>query len=82
MVYKMGQCNECNHNCNEFVRVILNLPADVVRVLRNLAVAQGRTMTDIIIRGILTEDFIFNLRMQGAELLVTEGYYRYKLVFN
>ncbi len=57
---------------NEPVRVSLNLPADVVRVLKELAQKEGRTMTEIIRRGIETEDFLYGLRAKNAKIIVRQ----------
>jgi len=63
------------------VRVTLNLPAEVVRLLKELAEKEGRTMTEIIRRGIETEDFIHQLRMKDAKIIVKEDWEESILVF-
>lgn len=55
------------------VRVSLNLPEEVVEVLRDLAAKEGRTMTEVIRRGIEMEKFLAELRTRSAQILVKEG---------
>ncbi len=55
------------------VRVSLNLPEDVVNVLKQMAAQEGRTMTEIIRRGIETENFLAELRKRSAKILVKDG---------
>jgi predicted DNA-binding protein len=55
------------------VEVSLNLPQDVVQVLQSLAAKEGRTMTEIIRRGIEIEKYLADLRERSAKVLVKEG---------
>ena len=55
------------------VRVSLNLPGDVVDVLKEIAAKEGRTMTEVIRRGIEMEKFMADLRERSAKILVKEG---------
>lgn len=52
------------------VKVSLNLPAQVVETLRQLAAQEGRTMTEIIRRGIEMEGFLADLRAKNSKVLV------------
>lgn len=54
------------------VKISANLPEDAVQALRNIADAEGITVTEVLRRAISTQKFVHDTVSAGSKLLVED----------
>ena len=57
---------------DEFVKISANLPAAVVKTLRQVAKLKGTSMTEVLRHAISLEAFLLDKEREGSKILVEE----------
>jgi len=57
---------------DEFVKISANLPAEVVKTLRQVAKLKGTSMTEVLRHAISLEAFLLDKEREGSKILVEE----------
>jgi len=57
---------------DEFVKISANLPAEVVKTLRQVAKLKGTSMTEVLRHAISLEAFLLEKEREGSKILVEE----------
>ncbi len=57
---------------DEFVKISANLPAEVVKTLKQVAKLKGTTMTEVLRHAISLEAFLLDKEREGSKILVQE----------
>lgn len=57
---------------DDFVKISANLPAEVVKTLRQVAKLKGTSMTEVLRHAISLEAFLLEKEREGSKILVEE----------